>query len=211
MRRAVLVLCLVYAFCGTLGCFSSAPPSQLPQPPPIIVQHHVPVPVPAAIRRIAAELHTREDNTPTGMLVSRAAIALDVLSDVSDCVTYPPKIESAPAVNSTTAVVNPTTRPGPVARAKAWWEHALDVVGWCAIAVGIGIIALNIGQALLTPPWWTGLIREAKDMVFGVVFIVAGIICIAWPWPTTFVVGGLAVAYIAWRVGKAKTVVKPTT
>jgi hypothetical protein len=194
-------------FLGAAGCFSSAAPSQvpqLPQPPPILVERAIPAPVPEVLRELARRLAAIPDNHPAADLAHQAATGIRVYAQTADCVTVPPTvIQLAPVVNSA-APVKPPEDKTPAQKAKAWWEHVMDAVGWVAIAVGIGIIALNVGQALLTPPWWLGLIREAKDMAFGVGFTIVGILCIRWPWPVTFLVGGLAVAYIAWRVGKAK-------
>lgn len=212
--RAALLVVVALALAVAVGCFSSPAPSQvpqLPQQPPLVVTQYLPAPVPAWIRELADRMDRVADNTPQGVLMGKAATAIKTYGEVVDKVQPAPKVEVSPVgpVSPPVEKPPPSEKPGPLGRAKLWYEHALDVVGWVAIAIGIGIIALNIGQALLTPPWWTGLLREAKDALFGVAFIAAGIICIAWPWPMTFVVGGLTVAYVAWRVGKARAGAKP--
>ncbi len=204
MRRTVLVLGLVYAFCGSIGCFSSPAPSQLPQSPPLVVTNHVPLPVPPALAALAAKLEAAADNTPKGIIAGKAAAAILAYAQAAE------RIAPAASVSVSTPVSAPVEKPpsgekpGPIAAAKAWWEHALDFVGWVAVALGTARVAWNVGQGFMKPPWYTGIFAERGDILWGLVFIAAGIVCIVWPWPTTFVVGGLGVAYGAWWYGKHK-------
>ena len=142
MRRTAPVLGALVLVLGTIGCFSSPAPPQLPQPPPVIVYHNVPVRVPQAVRDIATELKARQDNTTQGILIGRAAVAFDVLSEVSDCVTTAPTV-----VFSTTAVAPSTTPDKPRLRDQFnFTTIACFAVGvFCAVAGGVAIYLARKG------------------------------------------------------------------
>lgn len=110
----LIVVCAILALAFLLGgCFSSPAPSQvpqLPQPPPIIVDRAIPVPVPEVLVELARRLAAIPDNHPAADLAHQAATGIKVYAQTADCVSQPPTvIQLAPVVNPTAPVANPTT------------------------------------------------------------------------------------------------------
>ncbi|MFH0908862.1 MAG: hypothetical protein V1929_08875 [bacterium] len=88
-------------------------------------------------------------------------------------------------------MVNPTSPPGRVARARAWWEHLLDWIGGIEIAIGCIIIGVHAGQVYLGLGTFRGVLRHC---LIGVALILVGLANILIPWVKTIVlVVGLTV------------------